>query len=325
MTRDDCRFSGPILRAMGVFAVCLLATACSKSESTSDTIKHDAASLVAPAGQMSSAAVSAAVSVLASPAAAADAESGYGAPGPAGYRLVWSDEFNGDGLPSPAKWDYDTSRNGSGWGSGQLQYYSRDRPQNARVEDGNLIILARKENTASLPNSNGQLYSSARLVTRGRAEWTYGFFDIRAKIPCGEGIWPAIWMLPAGSHRTAEIDIMQSDGFTNARINGALHSPHTQRDRIHQGGDITVGGLCNSFHNYQAEWTPDRITLMVDGDPYYHLSRPGRDDRAYWPFTGAEYLILNISVGGQGTSARDVDPDDMPAQMLVDYVRVYQK
>ena len=328
MTRDDCRYSGTISRALGVLAVSLLATACSQSTSTPETSAsaQTAASLTSQMGQASSTAVSVAVSVLASPADAQGTDAGGTVTGlPAGYRLVWSDEFNSDGPPSPARWDYDTSRNASGWGGGQLQYYSRGRPQNARVENGNLIILARQENLSALPDSNGQLYSSARLVTRGRAQWTYGFFDVRAKIPCGEGIWPAIWMLPAGSSRTAEIDIMQSDGFTNARINGAVHSPHSERNQIHDGGDMTVSGLCNSFHDYQAEWTPDLITLMVDGDPYYHLARPDNADRAHWPFTGPEYLILNISVGGQGASARDVDPDDMPAQMQVDYVRVYQK
>ena len=119
---------------------------------------------------------------------------------PDGYTLVWSDEFDQDGLPDPTRWAYDTHRNADGWYNDELQYYSAARPENARVENGHLIIEAREEPTPAetFPDTGGQAYTSARLFTSERAAWQYGYFEIRAKLPCGRGLWPAIWTLPDG-------------------------------------------------------------------------------------------------------------------------------
>ncbi|HEY0062780.1 MAG TPA: glycoside hydrolase family 16 protein, partial [Telluria sp.] len=114
---------------------------------------------------------------------------------PSGWKLVWADEFSVDGLPDSGKWGFDTSRNKDGWYNNELQYYSRDRLENSRVADGKLIIQARKEKLVSAADYGGQSYTSARLLTQGKANWKYGFFEIRAKLPCGVGTWPAIWML----------------------------------------------------------------------------------------------------------------------------------
>ena len=114
---------------------------------------------------------------------------------PAGYQLVWADEFEGGPLPAPARWAYDTHRNRQGWYNDEQQYYAAERADNARVEGGRLVITARRENTAAFADGGGQGYTSARLFTKGRASWTYGFFEIRAKLPCGRGTWPAVWTL----------------------------------------------------------------------------------------------------------------------------------
>ena len=110
----------------------------------------------------------------------------------AGWTLVWSDEFSTAGLPDATRWDYDTDRNRTGWFNGELQYYARERLENAKVEGGSLVITARRENLTSASDYGGQNYTSARLVTRGKAAWKYGFFEVRAKLPCGGGAWPAI-------------------------------------------------------------------------------------------------------------------------------------
>ena len=114
----------------------------------------------------------------------------------AGMRLVWNDEFEAPGLPDASKWVHDTSRNRDGWYNNELQYYADRRLENARVENGRLLITARRERLSSAPDFGGQNYTSARLITRGLASWTYGHFEVRARLPCGLGTWPAIWMLP---------------------------------------------------------------------------------------------------------------------------------
>jgi beta-glucanase (GH16 family) len=132
------------------------------------------------------------------PLANPDVDTSVSAPTLAGWTLVWSDEFNTPGLPNSKKWAYDTERNKLGWWNNEKQYYAAARLENSRVQDGKLIIEARQERLTSAADFGGQDYSSARLITRGLASWTYGFWEIRAKLPCGLGTWPAIWMLGTG-------------------------------------------------------------------------------------------------------------------------------
>jgi beta-glucanase (GH16 family) len=242
---------------------------------------------------------------------------------PAGWRLVWNDEFDVAGLPDPAKWGYDTFRNQAGWFNNELQYYAADRPENARVEGGSLIITARKERLATQPDFGGQDYTSARLLTRGKAEWTYGFFEVRAKLPCGMGTWPAIWTL--GSRGTwpddGEIDIMEQTGWEPGRILGTSHMKNFNGGNG-KGAWVTVADTCNSFHKYQVKWTAEAIVWSVDDVVYYtYFKMPGAP-YASWPFDFPQYLLLNVAVGGVlgGT------PDDsvFPTRMEIDYVRVYQ-
>jgi beta-glucanase (GH16 family) len=240
---------------------------------------------------------------------------------PAGYALVWSDEFDVDGLPNPAKWDYDTDRNSAGWYNNEKQYYARDRLENAQVSGGKLIITARKEQLKSAPDWGGQAYTSARLVTRGKASWTYGFIEVRAKLPCGRGTWPAIWML--GTKGTwpddGEIDIMEQVGSKPTRIFGTLHTQVSRGPGT--GGETQIADACSAFHNYQLTWTPNEILIGVDNVNYYR----GIATKSYstWPFDFPQYLLLNIALGGDlgGT----IDDAIFPVTLEIEHVRVYQK
>ena len=237
------------------------------------------------------------------------------------YTLVWSDEFDVDGLPDATKWDYDTSANRTGWFNHELQYYARDRAENARVSGGRLIITARKEALSSRSDWGGQQYSSARLLTRGKASWTYGKMEIRAKMPCGAGTWPAIWTLGTGGAWPAdgEIDIMEQVGRDPTRILGTLHT--TLSGGTGTGGQIQIADACTAFHNYQMTWTKDEIRISVDGTDYYRMANPGTGHSA-WPFDSPQYLLLNLAIGGDLGGA--VNDAIFPVTFEVDYVRVYQ-
>ena len=248
-----------------------------------------------------------------------------------GYRLVWNDEFNSDGLPDPARWAYDTSRNREGWYNRELQYYSSGRPENARVEAGRLIIEARLEtpDPATMTDSGGQDLTSARLVSRGLAEWTYGFFEVRAKVPCGRGTWPAAWLLPAADvvwPAGGEIDILEHVGHDPGVVHGTVHTTRYNHTRGSQrGGRKRVADACGAFHRYQVLWTPESINFGVDDVGYYAFRNDGRGDSATWPFDQPFYAILNLAVGGDWGGAEGIDRRAFPQMMEVDYVRVFQK
>lgn len=241
---------------------------------------------------------------------------------PTGYKLVWSDEFSADGLPDPAKWSYDTGMNKQGWHNAELQYYSAARPENSVVRGGKLIITARKEQMASQPDWGGQNYTSARLITKDKGDWTYGYYEIGARLPCGLGTWPAIWMLnsavvwPDGG----EIDIVEHIGRDAGRVFSTLH---TRNGHAGQGsGDGTrVPDACDAFHNYQLLWTPQQMQFGIDGKVHYIFKNEGVG-KAQWPFDDPEFFILNIAIGGY--LGGPVDDKIFPVQMEVDYVRVYQ-
>ncbi len=241
---------------------------------------------------------------------------------PAGYTLVWNDEFDVDGLPDPAKWDYDTDRNQAGWYNSELQYYARDRLENTRVSGGRLVITARQESLSTRADWGGQRYSSARLVTRGKASWTYGFIEIRAKLPCGVGTWPALWTL--GTRGTwpsdGEIDILEQVGSNPTRIFGTIHT--LQSGGTGTGAATQVTDACSQFHNYQLTWTPGEISIGVDGVVYYRGLNPGTGYSA-WPFDFPQYLLLNIAIGG--TLGGPVNDAIFPVTMEIEHVRVFQR
>ena len=245
---------------------------------------------------------------------------------PAGWQLVWSDEFDVDGLPDPKKWGYDTAFNQKGWFNHEQQYYAGPRADNAVVRDGKLIITARKETRSAAPDWGGQHYTSARLLTRGLAEWQTGFFEIRAKLPCGLGTWPAIWML--GTHgewpANGELDIMEHIGRNPGRIMSTVHTPAGSGAHA-VGSVVTVPDACGAFHRYQMLWTDTDLVFGVDG--VNNLRYPRLDVGAAaasraWPFDGPQFLLLNIAIGGD--LGGPVDDSIFPVTMEVDYVRVWQ-
>jgi beta-glucanase (GH16 family) len=242
---------------------------------------------------------------------------------PTGWKLVWADEFDTDGLPDATKWGYDTDRNSAGWYNGELQYYSAARLENSRVQGGSLFITARKEQMTTAADYGGQNYTSARLLTRGKASWTYGFFEVRAKLPCGMGLWPAIWMLGTKGSWPAdgEIDIMEQTGWDAGKILGTAHMQAFNGGNG-KGGSTRITDSCNTFHNYQVKWTSDYLQWGVDDNIFYTYNRPAGSTNANWPFDNPQYMLLNVAVGGTlgGT------PNDalFPIAMEIDYVRVYQ-
>jgi beta-glucanase (GH16 family) len=235
--------------------------------------------------------------------------------------LVWSDEFDTPGLPDASKWTYDVG--GSGWGNNELQYYTEDRLENARIEDGVLIIEAIRE------TYQNREYTSARLVSTGEGSWLYGRFEIRAKLPSGRGTWPAIWMLPTdwaygGWPRSGEIDIMEHVGYDMNKVHATIHTDdfnHMKGTQI--GQSIMVDNVDTEFHVYAMEWRPNRIEAFVDGERYFTVDNNGTGVGA-WPFDQRFHLLLNIAVGGNWGGAQGVDETIWPQRMEIDYVRVYE-
>ena len=250
----------------------------------------------------------------ASPAAAQDS--------PPGYTLVWQDEFDRDGLPDPAKWGYDVG--GHGWGNNEPQFYTEGRLENARVTDGHLVIEARRESWQGAP------YTSARLVTRGKGDWTYGRIDVRARLPRGRGSWPAIWMLATTRERMrwpddGEIDVMEHVGYDQGTVHGSVHTKAYHHSiGTQKTATVQVPDASETFHVYAVDWQPDRIGLLVDGREYFHFDRE-EGGRTVWPFDGPFHLLLNIAVGGGWGGKEGIDESTLPYRMEVDYVRVYQR
>lgn len=242
---------------------------------------------------------------------------------PTDYKLVWADEFSVDGLPDSTRWVYDTGMNKPGWYNHEKQYYSGPRAENAVVKDGKLVITARKESMSSAPDWGGQLYTSSRMLTKGKVDWTYGFFEIRAKLPCGQGTWPAAWMLgsqgewPAGG----ELDIMEHMGQDPTKIFSTVHTTSGSGGNG-VGGETRYPDMCTSFKSYQMLWTPTEIRFGVDGKQHAIYTNKGQGT-AQWPFDKPQFMILNIAIGGDLGGV--VDDSIFPRQMEVDYVRVYQK
>ena len=240
---------------------------------------------------------------------------------PAGYALVWSDEFSTDGLPDPSKWAYDTGMNKAGWHNRERQYYSPARAENAEVRGGRLVIQARKELMTQAADWGGQRYTSSRLLTKGLSEWTYGFFEVRAKLPCGKGSWPAIWMLNSAVDwpRGGELDIMEHVGRQPGRV---LSTVHTGAAHGKGTGDAAqVPDACTAFHDYQLHWTPQELRFGVDGKVHFVYANAGTG-RDQWPFDAPQFLILNIAIGGD--LGGKVDDSIFPVRMEVDHVRVHQ-
>lgn len=242
-------------------------------------------------------------------------------PAPAGYRLVWADEFDTPGLPDNTRWGYDTERNRLGWWNNERQYYAAARFQNSVVEGGRLHITARQEALSSAADWGGQAYTSARLITRGKAQWTYGFFEVRAKFPCGTGTWPAIWMLGTGGvwPDDGEIDIVEHVGRIPGEVLGTVHTLITGGSG--NGSHTPLPTACSAFNDYQLLWTADEIAIGVNGNVYHRYRNP-RTGRAAWPFDAPQYMLLNVAIGG--TLGGAVDNSIFPRTLEIEHVRIWQ-
>jgi len=243
---------------------------------------------------------------------------------PANVRLVWRDEFNGRKL-GPGRWKNDTTFNRRGWFNKEKQYYSAG--QNLRVAGGRLVMEARHETLSTAPDWGGQNYTSARIFSIGPG-WTYGFYEIRAKLPCARGTWPAIWMLPTEMKKwpdDGEIDIMEQVGAEPNLIYATLHTKlfnHTIKTQ--RSAQQPVPTSCTAFHVYQLDWRPDSITIGVDGRGVLRVPNDQPGGKGAWPFDTPYRLILNLAIGGNWAGAKGIDEAAMPQRMEVDYVRVWQ-
>ncbi len=241
------------------------------------------------------------------------------------WNLVWSDEFEGMGLPDTTKWTFDIGN--WGWGNNEPQYYTQNRIENARQEDGHLIIESRKDDM-------GQPWTSARLTTRGKISFIYGKIEFRGRVPAGDGTWSAGWLL-GDSYRDeiswpycGEIDVLECvgreiDELTGNGINHA--SCHTRAYYFKQGNQITstipVKNMTDEFHTYSIEWYPDGIYAFVDGRKYFTYDKLNGEWE--WPFSNPQNLIINLAMGGG--MGGEIDPDLTSAQFILDYIRVYAK
>lgn len=245
-------------------------------------------------------------------------------PIPEGYELVWNEEFDYKGLPDPAKWSYDTEGNEYGWGNNELQYYTRENKENAHVDGDYLHIKALKE------KMEGKEYTSARLVTKNKGDWKYGRLDIRAKLPQGRGIWPAIWMLPTDWEygdwpKSGEIDIMEHVGHNPDSVFASAHTEaynHVKGTNKTEG--IKVRNIYNRFHTYSLEWEQDEYRVYFDDIHYFTFKNENKSYKK-WPFDKRFHLLLNVAVGGNWGGQEGIDDTIFPQEMIVDYVRVYKK
>jgi beta-glucanase (GH16 family) len=240
-----------------------------------------------------------------------------------GYELVWSDEFDYQGLPDSTKWSYDTEGNSWGWGNNELQQYTAHQKENAWADGNYLHIKAIKE------KREDKEYTSARLITKNKGDWLYGRFEIKAKLPSGKGTWPAIWMLPTdweygGWPKSGEIDIMEHVGyepdsvFATAHTEAYNHSIGTHKSKAMYSPDCE-----NNFHNYVLEWEEDEYRAYLDTTLYFTFKNENKTSKE-WPFDKRFHLLLNVAVGGNWGGKEGIDSTIFPQEMVVDYVRVYK-
>ena len=229
-------------------------------------------------------------------------------------KLIWNEEFNYNGLPDSSKWNYDVG--GHGWGNNELQYYTLMDTLNAKVENGFLKIIARKQ------KKENREYTSARLLTRNKFDFKYGRIEARAKIPAAVGTWPAIWMLGNNISTVkwpdcGEIDIMEHRGMELNKIFGTLHYPGHSGGNAN-GNTLIISTATTAFHNYITEWDATEIKFYVDNQLYHTVAN---NDSI--PFNHNFFILLNMAIGGN--FAGKVDPLFSNDVMEIDYVRVYKK
>jgi beta-glucanase (GH16 family) len=242
------------------------------------------------------------------------------------YELFWSDEFDTDGAPDSEIWEYvlgDGCPSLCGWGNNELEYYT-DKPENIRVENGQLIIQIQSD--SSYKNN----YTSGKIRSRSSKSIQYGKVEISAKNPSGIGTWPALWMLPENSTyggwpRSGEIDIMEHVGYDPDTIVGTVHTESynhikgTQRGQYYYLPDNE-----SAYHEYEIQWSPEKIDFLVDDNLYFTFENEEKSSKE-WPFDKEFYVIMNLAVGGNWGGKNGVDESIVGQQFLIDYVRVYKE
>lgn len=242
-----------------------------------------------------------------------------------GYELVWYDEFDYDGLPDTTMWSYDTQGNNKQWGNNELQFYTHGQPENVWVQNGKLFISALQTNDQDKP------YTSTRLITKGKGEWTYGKIEVCAKLAGGKGAWPAIWMLPSDDTygqwpASGEIDIMEYVGYESDSVYSTIHSgAYNHIEGTQKTSATFVSDAESAFHVYSLEWSEKSCQFFIDGRKHFEYNKGAKATSHEWPFDQSFYLILNIAVGGDWGGKYGVDESIFPCTMEVDYVRVYQR
>jgi len=242
------------------------------------------------------------------------------------WKLIWSDEFNGQGLPDSTKWTFDIGN--WGWGNNELQYYTTGRIENARQENGNLIMEARK-------NDYGYPWSSSRLTTRGKESFLYGKIEFRAKVPVGRGTWAAGWLLgdnyidELSWPYCGEIDVMENVGYEldensgNGKTHASVHCGAYYFKLNNQPTAIVdVENMHDGFHTYAIEWMPKAIAISIDGKKYFDYH--DTTNNLSWPFDKPQNLILDLAIGGGWGGAKGIDSTLTSQKMILDYIRVYQ-
>ncbi|WP_262246668.1 glycoside hydrolase family 16 protein [Parapedobacter soli] len=240
------------------------------------------------------------------------------------WELVWGDEFDYEGLPDPKKWSYDTRGNSYGWGNNELQWYKIESLKNTEVNNGTLKIRAHKEPTS------GKNYSSGRIMSKYKGDWLYGKIEVSAKLPRGNGTWPAIWMLSTENHygtwpKSGEIDIMEHVGFDPDTVFSTTHTAKYNHVKgTQKKGKIGCPTVTTAFHKYTLEWEKDEYKVYVDDQLIFTYLNDGEGPES-WPYNRPFHLILNLAIGGNLGGKKGVDDSLFPHTYEIDYVRVYQK
>ena len=272
-------------------------------------------------------AVAAGAVLIMTPEAAFGAEPTKELMSPPQRRPDWSDEFTGHHLDR-AHWRFETDRNAAGWYNGEAQYYAADEGANLSVDKGFLTIRATRfpPGTAYPKDWGAQRYASARISTKTLMAWSKGYFEVRAKVPCARGMWPAIWMLPVrGAWPAAgEIDIMEQLGREHDLIHSTLHYAADDGKHVSTSASANVASVCRGFHRYQMRWEDKAITFGVDDRAFQRIDTSGIGPKGQPVFGAPFYIILNLAVGGDWAGTQGIDDAALPQTFSIDYIRIWK-
>ncbi|MDX2188237.1 MAG: glycoside hydrolase family 16 protein [Bacteroidota bacterium] len=239
------------------------------------------------------------------------------------YKLIWSDEFENQGLPDSTKWNYEQ---GCSIRNHESQYYTYKNINNAYCNNGILTLGAHLESV------NNCTVTSASITTKGKFEFTYGKVEIRAKIPKGAGTWPALWMMADSKKygqwpKNGEIDLLESVGWDANKIHCNIHTEaYNHVKKTNKGKSIEVPNLYNEFHVYTLEWSTAELAFYMDDEIVFTYENETQvDDPTIWPYNRPFYLLMNLAIGGDWGGVKGVDTNIFPAKFEIDYVRVYQR